>query len=309
MERTKRAEKMAEYIENVSACIVAAIHEDKPTDKAIAYCFFQEGFSRRYFIYGDKGRLLFCVRKDGRIDAHYTYDKDNVYVTPIARFSWYLENSEEFLGIVKEITSWILRQYYKGTLDVEIVNDIACSEIISSSPWNAKWAILHPAGIWFESQAACTDGSAGYMYSERYRKYEMVIRLFTSGLGAEEGMTFAEQTVSAVANLIYNWDYNKLTFDNVLGWSDGDVDDNSSYANWLYLYHPEARNVLSRISTCSGEDDYENLLVALADLLLVEEKLDKEDKLPAEGAIYDCGEPFRSKGKETETITISGERG
>ena len=309
MKSTKRAEKIAEYIESVSACIIAAIHSAKPANDTITYWLLQEGLSRRYIIRCRDSRLLFRTGRDGNIDAFYTDNTDTIYVTPISRFSWYLENPREFMAAVSAIMTWIIHGFYMDTLHNEIDDDIAHAAILYSSWWNAKWAIPHPAGIWFDEHESGIDDSPEYIYCEIFHKFESIIRIYTMGLGMKVGTTFAEQTVSAIDNLIFNWEYGEAVYDNVHGWTDGDMDDISCYANWLYMYHPETRDVLSRISTCKDDCEYEELLISLAEILLVDARLSAQDILPAKGSIYDCGGPFRcERGEKTEIICIAEER-
>lgn len=297
MEKTKKSEKMAEYIELVSASITASIHSSEAVDGFVTHWSMQEGVSKRYIIHCEGRRLLFSVRCDGKIDAYYTEDKDNDYFTPIARFSWYLEDPEGFLTTVNEITRWILDKFCRGTLHDEINNDVACSAVLSSSAWNAKWAIPHPAGIWVNSQDSVTERPE-YKYSGIFNKYEELIRIYTLGLGEKEGATLAEQTAAAVNNLIFLWEYGEEVFDNVHGWPDDNMGDISCYANWLYKYRPEAQDILNRISGCTFDFEYDELLADLAELLLVEEKLHVADRFPAKGSIYDCEGLFRCESAD-----------
>ena len=138
MKSTKRAEKIAEYIESVSACIIAAIHSAKPANDTIIYWLLQEGLSRRYIIRCRDRRLLFRTGRDGNIDAFYADNTDTIYVTPISRFSWYLENPREFMAAVNAIMTWIIHGFYMNTLHNEIDDDIAHAAILYSSWWNAK---------------------------------------------------------------------------------------------------------------------------------------------------------------------------
>ena len=100
----------------------------------------------------------------------------------------------------------------------------------------------------------------------------------------------ATQVVTAVSKLVYKWYNDGDVYDNqhyLSGW----CNDLSDYANWLRA-NTEASEILDGISECHTDDDYADLLKRLADKLLDEAYLDRENKKPAVGSIYDCEGPF-----------------
>lgn len=106
-----------------------------------------------------------------------------------------------------------------------------------------------------------------------------------------EGETMASQIVTAVCKLVYKWYNDGDVFDNT-GMMSGWCNDLSSYANWL-LAHTPFGDVLTRVFDCMNDEEYEDLLVDLADLLLVEEYLDEMNGHEKVGSIYDCDGPFK----------------
>ncbi len=104
-----------------------------------------------------------------------------------------------------------------------------------------------------------------------------------------EGSTKASQIVTAVTKLVYKWYNDGDVYDNRY-FMDGWCNDLSSYANWLAKY-TDAGEILYRISDCTGDSDYEELLKDLADKLLDMEDLEKQET-PTEGSIYECDGPF-----------------
>lgn len=132
---------------------------------------------------------------------------------------------------------------------------------------------------------------------DAFDKFEETIDKYMPVQG--EGDTKASQAVTAVNKLIYKW------------WNDGDVFDNtynlegwandlSTYANWLYRYAPEAAPILMRIKSCKTEDDYSELLYALADAVLDETVLEKLNNEESEGSIYEENGPFKFEFKDEE---------
>ena len=105
-----------------------------------------------------------------------------------------------------------------------------------------------------------------------------------------EGDTKASQIVTAVNKLVYKWYNDGDVFDNTYyleGWGNN----LSSYANWL-SEHTNARSILSGISNCMNDSDYENLLRNLADTLINEQYLAEQNKIAKVGSIYDCAGVF-----------------
>lgn len=106
-----------------------------------------------------------------------------------------------------------------------------------------------------------------------------------------EGDTLATQIVTAVNKIIYKFYNDGDVFDNTYylkGWAN----DLSSYANWLYKYIDESAPILDRIETTRTENEYEKLLMDLADALLDEEFLNEMNQSPKTGSVYDCDGPF-----------------
>lgn len=106
-----------------------------------------------------------------------------------------------------------------------------------------------------------------------------------------EGETKATQIVTAVTKLVYKWYNDGDVFDNTY-YLEGWANDLSSYANWLDKY-TKASIILSKISECYDDDDYEYLLKFLSDLLLNEKYLEKMNKESKEGSIYNCDGKFK----------------
>ena len=106
-----------------------------------------------------------------------------------------------------------------------------------------------------------------------------------------EGETKATQIVTAVSKLIYKWYNDGDVFDNTYtleGWAN----DLSDYANWLYE-HTDTDTILAKIANCFTHSDYEDLLKELADNLLDEEYLAKQNEVEKVGTIYECDGIFR----------------
>ena len=74
---------------------------------------------------------------------------------------------------------------------------------------------------------------------------------------------------------------------------EGWANDLSSYANWLYENTKNAWKILSKISNCLTESDYEDLLKELADELLNKEFLAEQSKEEKTGTIYECDGKFK----------------
>lgn len=106
-----------------------------------------------------------------------------------------------------------------------------------------------------------------------------------------EGDTKASQIVTAVNKLIYKWYNDGDVYSNqyfLQGWAN----DLSDYANWLYKYVPESKNILAGISDCHSESDYSTLLYELAERCLDIYLLDEAETQPKVGSIYNCDGPF-----------------
>ena len=102
-----------------------------------------------------------------------------------------------------------------------------------------------------------------------------------------EGKTMATQIVTAITKLVYKWFNDGDVFDNT-GSMDGWFNDLSDYANWLAKYVPGADKVLSRVYGCRNDEEYTELLYDLCEALLDMEDLERWDKQPKQGCIYDC---------------------
>lgn len=115
-----------------------------------------------------------------------------------------------------------------------------------------------------------------------------------------EGENIATQTVTAVSKLVYKWYNDGDVFDNVRSPLVGWCNDLSSYANWLHEYKPQSIEVLERVFDCFTDSEYEDLLADLADMLLDEEKLKQDARIPKAGSVYNCEGPFRFDDTEDE---------
>ena len=108
-----------------------------------------------------------------------------------------------------------------------------------------------------------------------------------------EGTNIASQTVKALNRLVALFYVNGDVYDNRYRLRGG-CDYVDSCANWLYAHaDAETRNILDRISTARTEDDYEEILWALANHLYDEGYLKAVENLPAEGTIYKCKGPYK----------------
>ena len=107
-----------------------------------------------------------------------------------------------------------------------------------------------------------------------------------------QGDTMTTQIVTAVNRIVYRWYNDGDVFDNtcyLTGWAN----DLSSCANWLYQYTDNrVQDILYGVYDC-GESDYEDLLKELADTLLDADVLDKYDKIPAVGNVFECDGCFK----------------
>jgi hypothetical protein len=122
-----------------------------------------------------------------------------------------------------------------------------------------------------------------------FNKFGEIDKKYLPSMG--EGNTMATQMVTSVSKLVYKYYNDGDVFDNTYNLS-GWWNDLSSYANWLYTYVPETRNILNRIKACFIEEDYENLLKELCDTTQTFEFLSKYENKPTVGTIYDCDGPY-----------------
>jgi len=107
-----------------------------------------------------------------------------------------------------------------------------------------------------------------------------------------DGDNQAEQCVTAVNRLIYEWYNNGGVFDNNYAVRDS-CNDESGCANWLARYAPGADAILSRIRTIRNSDEYESrILKPLADLCLNISYLRRLEKLPKVDSVYSCKGPY-----------------
>lgn len=119
-----------------------------------------------------------------------------------------------------------------------------------------------------------------------YNKFKNILDKYMSNSG--EGETMASQIVTAINKLIYKWYNDGDVYDNVNSGMQGWANDLSDYANWLDKYCKPASQILDSIYNCSNDDEYENILKALADKCLDEKYLSTMEEKPKQGSIYDC---------------------
>lgn len=112
-----------------------------------------------------------------------------------------------------------------------------------------------------------------------------------------QGETMATQITTAVTKLVYKWYNDGDVFDNT-GRLQGWVNDLSSYANWLAEY-AGAKDILDGVYNADS-DGYEELLRELTDRLLDMEYLEKMNKIPAKGDIYNCDGDYQFVEEEEE---------
>ena len=124
-----------------------------------------------------------------------------------------------------------------------------------------------------------------------YDKFEAIAEKYLSDRG--EGETKATQIVTAVNKLVYKWYNDGDVFDNTY-YMEGWANDLSSYANWLdKCTDLKASGILAKIKDCYNDSDYENLLKELADTMLNEEYLTKQNELEKVGTIYECDGKYK----------------
>lgn len=124
---------------------------------------------------------------------------------------------------------------------------------------------------------------------DTFKKFERVTDMYMPARG--EGETKASQLVTAVNKLVYKW-YNDGDVYDTTGILEGWANDLSSYANWIYKYIPRSRNILDGIFDCYNGDEYEDLLLELAEATMDDEDVENLAKEPKEGSIYECDGPF-----------------
>lgn len=123
---------------------------------------------------------------------------------------------------------------------------------------------------------------------EDFDRFDNVTEKYLPGYG--EGDTLATQIVTATCKLVYKWFNDGDVYDNryyLSGWAN----DLSSYANWLDK-HTGAGHILSRITGCTSDEQYETLLYNLCEFLLNEKILEEQNKIKAIDSIYDCNGDF-----------------
>jgi len=124
---------------------------------------------------------------------------------------------------------------------------------------------------------------------EVFDKYDDVNAKYLPVYG--EGEMMANQIATAVNKLVYKWYNDGDVYDNTYAMS-GWCNDLSSYANWLFKYVGEARDILARIVSVRNDGEYEDLLYDLTEATLKMDVLEKyeTDKV---GSVYDCDGYFK----------------
>lgn len=124
-----------------------------------------------------------------------------------------------------------------------------------------------------------------------YDKFEELIDKYMPIRG--EGETKASQIVTAVNKLVYKYYNDGDVFDTTHHLKES-CNDLSDYANWLYYHTTDnVEEILNKIAVCYSDDDYEDLLKELANELLNEEYLAKQDKIEKHKTIYNCDGKFK----------------
>lgn len=122
-----------------------------------------------------------------------------------------------------------------------------------------------------------------------FDKFEVLTGKYLPDFG--EGDNMATQVTTAVCKLVYKWYNDGDVYDNVHSGMRGWANNISSYANWLHAY-TTAGDVLERIFGCFYDNEYEDILAALADALLTSEALEAYAKCDKTGSVYQCDGPF-----------------
>lgn len=129
-----------------------------------------------------------------------------------------------------------------------------------------------------------------------FNKFDAITDKYLPARG--EGQNKASQTVTAVCKLVYKWYNDGDVFDNT-AYMEGWENDLSSYANWLAKY-AGVKDILDRIYDCYNDEQYEDILIDLADILLDERELEYQSAQPMVGSIYDCEGDYRFEEREDE---------
>lgn len=116
-----------------------------------------------------------------------------------------------------------------------------------------------------------------------------------------EGDNMMSQAVTASTKLIYKWFNDGDIFDTTSGLEMG-FNDLSSYANWLYKYIPEVKNILDKVYEAYIEKDYTELLYDLYQTIYTEKMADKYSSKNAIGSIYECDGPFECVEPEGDEL-------
>lgn len=123
-----------------------------------------------------------------------------------------------------------------------------------------------------------------------FDKFDKVKDKYVHGSG--EGDTMAQQMISAVKNIVDSWYRDGNVYDNSyeLGGSRKDI---STFANWLYTYIPETKQILDGIKKVKNGEEYEDLLDRLYSTIYQDNILNKYSNEEAVDSIFDCaGNPF-----------------
>ena len=121
-----------------------------------------------------------------------------------------------------------------------------------------------------------------------FDKFRDIIRKYVPDRG--EGETMASQAATAINKLIYKWYNDGDVYDNrylLQGWAN----DLSSYANWLYEYIPQTRDILDRIEQ-DTDNTYSDTLMLLAEKVLTPEFLNELESRSKVNSIYEAEGPF-----------------
>ena len=123
-----------------------------------------------------------------------------------------------------------------------------------------------------------------------FDKFDKIKDKYVHGSG--EGDTMAQQMISAVKNIVDSWYRDGNVYDNSyeLGGSRKDI---STFANWLYTYIPETKQILDGIKNVKNGEEYEDLLDRLYSTIYQDSLLNKYSNEEAIDSIFDCsGNPF-----------------
>lgn len=123
-----------------------------------------------------------------------------------------------------------------------------------------------------------------------FDKFDKIKDRYVHGSG--EGDTMAQQMISAVKNIVDSWYRDGNVYDNSyeLG---GNRKDISTFANWLYTYIPETKQILDGIKNVKNGEEYEDLLDRLYSTIYQDNILNKYSNEEAIDSIFDCaGNPF-----------------